>query len=339
MTLAWRPAVASYTMRHVDLNQFDLNLLIALDALLTEKSVTRAGARMHLSQSAMSGALARLRRAFDDDLLVPIGRRMDLTPLGRELVQPLQDILLQIHSTMTTRAKFDAATSDRHFSVAVSDYVTTILLQDLLQRLASSAPRVTFDLQPIGPRALEDLERGHLDFLIAPRGFESPLHPTAVLFDESYTCVVWRGNTAVRSTLSLQQYLALGHVVVCVSKVHGPNFDEQVLRRLGYTRRAEVSTSSFDLAPPLVVGTNRVATIAMRLACAYARLLPLKLLPVPFDMPPMTEMLQWHHAHELDPAHLWLRGELRQAAARLPVASTDAGRPRRPPRRRTVAAA
>ena len=113
MTLAWRPAVASYTMRHVDLNQFDLNLLIALDALLTEKSVTRAGARMHLSQSAMSGALARLRRAFDDDLLVPIGRRMDLTPLGRELVQPLQDILLQIHSTMTTRAKFDAATSER----------------------------------------------------------------------------------------------------------------------------------------------------------------------------------------------------------------------------------
>jgi len=139
--------------------------------------------------------------------------------------------------------------------------------------------------------------------------------------------------------LSLQQYLALGHVVVCVSKVHGPNFDEQVLRRLGYTRRAEVSTSSFDLAPPLVVGTNRVATIAMRLACAYARLLPLRLLPVPFDMPPMTEMLQWHHAHDLDPAHLWLRGELRQAAARLPTASTDARPGRRPGRRRPIAAA
>ena len=339
MTLAWRPAVASYTMRHEDLKQFDLNLLNALDALLTEKSVTRAGARMHLSQSAMSGALARLRRAFDDDLLVPIGRRMDLTPLGRELVQPLQDILLQIHSTMTTRAKFDAATSDRHFSVAVSDYVTTILLQDLLQRLASSAPRVTFDLQPIGPRALEDLERGHLDFLIAPRGFESPLHPTAVLFDESYTCVVWRGNTAVRSTLSLQQYLALGHVVVCVSKVHGPNFDEQVLRRLGYTRRAEVSTSSFDLAPQLVVGTDPLAALIRERSPGSEADARYVLLPVPFDMPPMTQMLQCHHAHELDPAHLWLRGELRQAAARLPVASTDAGRPRRPPRRRTVAAA
>ena len=326
-------------MRHVELNQFDLNLLIALDALLTEKSVTRAGARMHLSQSAMSGALARLRRAFEDDLLVPIGRRMDLTPLGQELVEPVRDILLQIRNTMTTRAKFDAATSERHFSIAVSDYVTTILLQDLLQRLASSAPHVTFDLQPVGPRAIEDLERGHLDFLIVPRGYESPLHPTEVLFDEWYTCVVWRGNTAVRSTLSLEQYLALGHVVVCVSKVHGPNYDEQVMRRLGYTRRVEVSTPSFDLAPRLVVGTNRVATVAMRLACAYARLLPLILLPVPFDMPPMTEMLQWHHAHELDPAHLWLRGELRQAVARLPTASTDAGSHQRPRRRRPVAAA
>ena len=323
----------------MDLNQFDLNLLIALDALLTEKSVTRAGARMHLSQSAMSGALARLRRAFEDDLLVPIGRRMDLTPVGRELVQPVRDILLQIRNTMTTRAKFDAATSDRHFSIAVSDYVTTILMQDLLQRLALSAPHVTVDLQPVGPRALEDLERGHLDFLIAPRGYESPLHPTEVLFDEWYTCVVWRGNTAVRSTLSLEQYLALGHVVVCVSKVHGPNFDEQVLRRLGYTRRVEVTTSSFDLAPRLVVGTNRVATVAMRLAYAYAHLFPLRLLPMPFDMPPMTEMLQWHHAHELDPAHLWLRGELRQAVARLPTVAAGVGSHQRSRRRRPVAAA
>jgi LysR family transcriptional regulator, nod-box dependent transcriptional activator len=311
-------------MRGVDLNQFDLNLLVALDALLTEKSVTRAGTRLHLSQSAMSGALGRLRRAFDDDLLIPIGRRMDLTPLGQELVQPVRDILVQIRNTMTTRAKFDAATSDRHFSIAVSDYVITILLQDLLQRLASTAPRITFDLQPVGPRAIEDLERGHLDFLIAPRGFESPLHPTEVLFDESYTCVAWKGNTRIGSTLSLEQYLALGHVIVCVSKVDGPNFDEQVLRRLGYSRRVEVTTPSFDLAPQLVVGTNRIATVATRLACAYARLLPLKLLPVPFDMPQMTEMVQWHHAHELDPAHLWLRGELRQAVARLAAPGTKA---------------
>jgi DNA-binding transcriptional LysR family regulator len=242
---------------------------------------------------------------------------MDLTPLGRELVQPVRDILLQIRNTMTTRARFDGVTSDRHFSVAASDYVTTILLQDLLQRLASTAPRITFDLQPVGPRAIEDLERGHLDFLIAPRGFESPLHPTEILFDESYTCVVWKGNTEIGSTLSLERYLALGHVIVCVSKLKGPNFDEQVLRRLGYTRRVEVTTPSFDLAPQLVVGTNRIATVATRLACAYARLLPLKLLPVPFDMPLMTEMLQWHHAHDLDPAHVWLRGELRQAVARL----------------------
>jgi len=307
-------------MRHVDLKQFDLNLLVALDALLTEQSVTRAGARMHLSQSAMSGSLARLRRAFDDDLLVAIGRRMELTPLARELVQPVRDILLQIRGTMTTRARFDAATATRRFSIAASDYVTTILLVELLQRLTAAAPCVTFDLRPVGPAALDDLEGAQLDFLIVPRGFESSQHPTEILFDERYTAVLWRGNTEVGSTLSLAQYLSAGHVVVRVSNAGEPNFDEQVLRRLGYARRIEVSTTSFDLAPQLVVGTNRIATVATRLARAYARFLPLKLMPVPIEMPPMTEMVQWHRAHDLDPAHLWFRGELHDAVSRLGAA-------------------
>ena len=302
----------------MDLRQFDLNLLVALDALLTEKSVTRAGARMHLSQSAMSGALARLRYVFHDELLVPIGRHMELTPLAQDLVQPVRDILLQVRSAINTTSRFDPATAERPFSIAASDYVTTVLLSGLLQHLASQAPHVTFELRPVGSRAKDDLERGTLDFMIVPAEYVSPLHPTEVLFEESYTCIAWRHSKAVRATLSMEEYLSLGHVVVRVSDGGGPNFDEQVLERLGYKRRVDVWTPSFDTAPHLVVGTNRLATITTRLARIYAGVLPLKLLPVPFVMPPMTEMLQWHKAHDQDPACLWLRDELRWAVSRLP---------------------
>jgi DNA-binding transcriptional LysR family regulator len=103
----------------VDLHRFDLNLLVTLDALLTEKNVTRAGQRMHLSQSAMSGALARLRDFFQDELLVPMGRSMVMTPLAEDLVQPVGDILLQVQATIATKPRFDPATSARHFSIAV----------------------------------------------------------------------------------------------------------------------------------------------------------------------------------------------------------------------------
>jgi LysR family transcriptional regulator, nod-box dependent transcriptional activator len=306
----------------VDLHQFDLNLLVALDALLTEKNVTHAGMRRNLSQSAMSGALARLRNLFQDELLVPVGRRMVLTPLAQDLVQPVRNVLLQVQATIATKPRFDPATSERHFSIAVSDYVSSVLMIDLLRRLKTEAPTITFELRPIGKRANEDLESGKLDFLVAPEVYVSAVHPKEVLFEDTHTCVAWTKNRQVGTSISLEQYLRLGHVAVHVDDGGPVNYDERILRSQHYKRTIEVVTPSFDLAPQMVVGTDRIATVATRLAEKYAELLPIKLLPVPIEIPPMVEVLQWHRAHNRDPAHIWLRARLRDAVARLPDAES-----------------
>jgi DNA-binding transcriptional LysR family regulator len=303
----------------MDLHLFDLNLLVALDALLTERNVTRAGLRLNLSQSAMSGALARLRHYFRDELLVPVGRQMVLTPVAEGLVAPVRDILLQIRGTLGSRPRFDPATAKRHLSLAASDYVAEILVADVLRRARREAPHITFELRPVGRRANEDLESGELDFLISPEGFVSSDQPTDVLFEDTYTCVVWAGNTSVGTSLTIDEYLDLGHVVVNLAGAEPrSNYDEQFLRRSGYKRRVEVSVPAFSLAPQLVIGTDRATTITTRLAAKYAKTLPLRLIPLPIALPPMVEMLQWHKVHEYDPAHHWFRRLLKEAVATLP---------------------
>jgi LysR family transcriptional regulator, nod-box dependent transcriptional activator len=301
----------------LDLHNFDLNLLVTLDALLTEKNVTRAGQRMHLSQSAMSGALARLRDFFEDELLVPMGRTMVLTPLAEDLVQPVRDVLLQVQATIATKPRFEPASSARHFSIAVSDYVTSVLMVDFLRELKCQSPSITFELRPVGKRAAEDLESGELDFLIAPEPYVSAVHPKEILFQDTHTCVAWKKNRQVGSAISATQYLTLGHVIVHVGEIGSANYDERVLRGLNHKRNIEVVTPSFDMAPQLVIGTDRIATVATRLACKYAKLLPIKLLPVPIEIPPMVEVLQWHRAHDQDPAHQWLRTQLKRTVAQI----------------------
>jgi DNA-binding transcriptional LysR family regulator len=301
----------------MDLQRFDLNLLVALDALLTERNVTRAGTRMNLSQSAMSGALSRLRGFFQDELLVAVGRRMVLTPLAEDLVQPLRDLLLQVHGTIATKPHFEPATSDRHFSIAVSDYVTSVLMSDLLSHVKALASRITFELRTIGENAVTDLERGNLDFAIAPSEYLVAVHPTELLYEDTHTCIAWTKNPHLGQSISMDQYLRLGHVIVRVGDSRGGNHDERALRRLKRSRTVEVLTPTFDLAPQLVVGTDRIATVPTRLACKYAKFLPIKLLPLPVDIPPIRETLQWHRAHSHDPAHMWLRTQLKEAVARV----------------------
>ena len=154
----------------MDLHLFDLNLLVALDALLTERNVTRAGNRLNLSQSAMSGALARLRHHFRDELLVPVGRRMMLTPVADGLVAPVRDILLKVRGTLGSKPRFEAATAARHLSLAVSDYVTEILLADVLRAARCEAPLITFDLRPVGRRPLPRYFQPSRRYLPFPSG-------------------------------------------------------------------------------------------------------------------------------------------------------------------------
>jgi DNA-binding transcriptional LysR family regulator len=297
----------------MDFHGLDLNLLVALDALLNEGSVTRAGKRLNLTQSSTSSALARLREFFHDQLLVPVGRTLVPTPLAQSLRKPVRDILMQVQGTIAAKAEFDPARSRRTFTLAVSDYVAIGLMVEALKRAKRSAPGVTFDLQLMSESAFGKLEHGSIDMLIIPESVAAATQPKEVLFEESYVCIAWSGNRHIRQSISLEQYLALGHVVARIGG-NRETLDEIHLSRAGHARRVEVFAPSFDVVPHLVAGTDRIATVHKRLAAIYARVLSLKILPLPVEMPYLTEVAQWHRLRDLDPAYVWLRGVLKDTA-------------------------
>ncbi|PRE05029.1 LysR family transcriptional regulator [Burkholderia multivorans] len=296
------------------LGHFDMNLLVALDALLDTRSVTRAAERLHLGASATSSALGRLREYFGDELLVQVGRRMELTPLGRSLAQPVRDILLNVQTTVVSRPEFDPAIAKRNFVIRASDYLTTVLLTDVVQRLQREAPGITLHIANMTDDVAEQLDRGEVDFVIYPTASVNRQHPTQTLFEDDFSCIVWAGNRLVGDTLSLEQYQSLGHVAATFGDSRSVSFDSMMMSNLGLSRSIEVTTTNFNTLPQLVVGTTRIATVQTRLARLYAHYLPLRLLPLPVQLPPLIEVMQWHAINNNDPAHAWLRRVLAEQA-------------------------
>ncbi len=286
----------------MDLGGLDLNLLVALDALFAEKSVSRAGARLHLSQSATSGALARLREVFGDPLLVPVGRRMVMTPVAEALVEPVRNFLLQAEAILNNHPVFDPGSSTRKFRILMSDYVETVLLAEALPRIEQFAPGIRFEFISNMEGGFEALDRGEIDLSISPSIRLSQEHPSEPLFEDDFICVLWSGNTRVKSAISLAEYLNMGHVVVRFGKNQElTTFDEWFLERYGHERRVEIVTTAFNLVPHLLVGTSRIATLHRRLALSYQRYLPLKVIKPPFAIPALQESMQWHKSRDRDP--------------------------------------
>lgn len=298
--------------------RIDLNLLIALEALLSERNVTRAAERMHITQSAMSGVLARLRDYFGDPLLVPVGRTMRLTARAESLLMPVREILMKVDTTLGMQPGFDAATATDHFTLIASDYLSHVLLAEVLRRVALLAPRLRFDIRPSGTTMLQDLDQGRVDFLIAPAHLAIAEHPQAVLFDDGYQVIACRQNTALEHGITFEQFQSLGHVAYQSDMGHNPWFDQWFANQHGSGRRIEVLTHSFALMPRFIVGTQRIATVQTRLALQFEQSMPVRLLPPPMETPRLTEVLQWHRYRDGDPAMQWMREQIVLVAAQLP---------------------
>jgi LysR family transcriptional regulator, nod-box dependent transcriptional activator len=293
----------------------DLNLIIYLDALLAERSVSRAAERVHISQSAMSDALARLRVYFKDKLLVQVGRSMVPTPLAASMLQPIRDILLQVDSIASTKVQFDPRSSRRNISILASDYVTDVLLNKALLRMSSEAPGVTAEIRPFTGSFVQDFEQGNLDILITPRGFATERHPSATLYTEDFVCVVWKGNKKIGRRLTFDQYKDLGHIRVTLGDWRISTYDEWFLKHRGDIRRIELVMPSFRMALQFVTGTERILTCHRRHARMYAEQYDLKSVKAPFDIPPIELQMQWHKYRDQDPALAWFR-ELLQSVAK-----------------------
>jgi LysR family nod box-dependent transcriptional activator len=293
-------------------NRLDLNLLIGLDVLLTECSITRAARRLCLSQSTASGILARLREYFDDELLVQAGRQMVPTPLALSLRVPVHDILLRIQQTVEMAEEFRPESATRHFRVVASDYVSSVVLTDLALRLNQVAPFITMEILPPNERSLAQLERGEIDLLLMPERYLSRSYPSEVLFPDSFSCIVCNGNTEVGPQLSKVDYLRLGHVATSFGSQQQSAFDEWYFKSIGLNRRIEVLCAAFNLLPQFVIGTSRIATLQHQLALQLARYYPIRVLAPPVEIPAIVECMQWHPSNNHDPGHQWLRGMLCQ---------------------------
>lgn len=295
-------------------NHLDLNLLAALDVLIEEQSITRAAARLHMTQSATSGVLGRLRAFFDDDLLVKVGHKMHATPYALELAGPVREVLLTIRSSITAKPVFDPATSNRHFRLVMSDYLITVLFAQVIQTIRQRAPQLTFELLVPGDTTAEMLVNGEVDIVILPDHFVLAGHPSQLLFEEEHVCVVCRDNPLVGDVLTFEQYAQMGHVSVGFGRNRMLSIEDFFLSQYGFKRRIEVVTSDFNTLPQLIVGTPRIATMHRRLAELAARKLALRIVPTPVKMPVMREFMIWHRSVDRDPMHRWLREQISEVS-------------------------
>jgi LysR family transcriptional regulator, nod-box dependent transcriptional activator len=293
-------------------NKLDLNLLVALDALLSEQNISRAAEKIHLSQSATSNALARLREYFNDELLVQVGRKMEPTSRAEALRNNVRDILVRVEATVAAQPEFVPAQANRLFRLFVSDYTMTTLMPHLFALAYVRAPGIRFDLRPQVAYPHRLLERGEADILIIPKEYCSTEHPAEVLLEETFCCVVWDRSPLAQGEMTNERYMAAGHVVVQVGEGQTA-LEDWFMQRLGIVRRVEASTYSFLSPAHLLAGTDRIATMHRRLAEAASRSLPIVLRDVPVAVPTMEQSVQWHKHRTSDPGLMWLRGLLKEA--------------------------
>lgn len=301
--------------------RLDLNLLVALDALLRERSVSRAAASVNLSQPAMSNALTRLRDYFKDNLLVQVGRRMEMTPLAESLAAPVREILLSIDTAIAVQPEFIPTESKRTFNLLVSEYTTSVLIPTLVAILWNESKTIGLRLLPQKATPEELLTSGDADLLIMPSIFLPAGHPSEPLYDDDYICVVSKDSTAFGDDLSLDEYLTASHIVTEFGSARY-SYEGWFMERQGIERHIAISTPSLLAPCQLVIGTDRIATVHSRIAVNAARTLPIRLLPLPLKMPKLEQTMQWHRYRTQDLGLKWLRERLHDAAKMIGAAQS-----------------
>jgi DNA-binding transcriptional LysR family regulator len=293
----------------IDLKGVDLNLLVSLSVLLDEGNVTRAAERLHVGQPALSAQLARLRRLFDDPLLVPSpgGRGMTATPRAQALEAPLHEVLRGLEQLVRQRPEFDPHRDERMFQVAETDNALVIVGLPLIESLAREAgPGVRLALRaPDAPEAIAQLERGDVDLLIGIGDRVPPTMRSRRLLTERFVLVQRHGHPRGTGALDLDAYCALTHVVVSSTGGSHSGLLDAHLAGLGRRREVMLSVQHFTLLPEIVRTTDHVATLPSRLAERHAA--TLERFELPFASPLFTLHAAWHPRQHADPALRWLR--------------------------------
>jgi DNA-binding transcriptional LysR family regulator len=301
-------------MRWVHIENVDLNLLKALGVLLEERHVSRAASRSHLSQSAMSRTLGRLRETFGDELLVRTGSGYELTPRARVIQRELEVLLPRLQS-LVRGEDFDPATATDTVRMHCTDYAATVLGRGLFQELFHRAPHLSVTIEALSPHTFEDIERGRLDLAL------TPIRPPVSLrwqplFDEEYVCVLAREHPLTRERLTLADLARFPHVSVAVFPTEVMIADRR-LHELGVHPESGLKVPYFSAAVAALPGTTLIAMLPRRFAQRHCAAGELRIADAPDGFEPFAYGMTWHPRLDTDPAHTWVRSLIRSTGEAL----------------------
>jgi len=305
-------------MSRIELANFNLNLLVALDGLLSQRSVTAAAQRVRVTPSAMSHSLAELRQLLDDPLLVRAGRGMVLTSRAEALVGPLHKLLLDAERLLRGGATFDPTTTARRFVIAAPDFLATLLLPSLLEAMAREAPALSIEIVPSARRGNAWLlETGEVDLALGAVVDHAPGIRRMDLCTEGFLCAARNGHPNIDGALDLDGYTRAGHLLITLGDDAGPTWIDQALATRGKKRRITARVRYFMTAPLIVARSDLLMTGPSMLIRYFAELVPLQILAPPIELPTYPEEAYWHERFDDDPAHAWLRKLLRNTTKSL----------------------
>jgi DNA-binding transcriptional LysR family regulator len=291
----------------MNVHDIDLNLLRVFDAVLHEKGVTPAAARLGLTQPAVSNALARLRKLFGDALFIRTPRGVDATPFARELAEPVRQALALLESALAHGPGFDPATSTRAFRFYMSDLGQVEFLPPLVERVQRGAPGVRLEAVALEVEDIADaLAAGALDLAIGfLPGLSAPVGRRA-LFRDPYLCLM-RADHPI-AALTKKKFLEASHALVIYRGGH--RVIEEALERAGLARRIALRVPHFTVVPMVLERTDLILTLPARVARVFERRGKLKALPPPVPIPPAEVAVHWHERFEADPGNRWLREQI-----------------------------
>lgn len=293
---------------YINLRQLDLNLLVALDALITEASVTRAAERLNMSQSAMSYSLKRLRMILNDEILVRTSREMEVTSHARQIRDRVRQILIEIQSTLLETEAFNPATAKKIFKIATSDYVEATIGGHLVRQLTTQAPGIRIRISNLAKETVMDaLDSDRLDMIINPQLPLKSWHVREDLYREEFVCVL-RGDDSLPE-LAVVDYLDRHHILVSM-RDDFQGAGDKILERQQQSRQVIWSTSHFMAVPFLLTNSDCVALLPRRMAQQCAKAMNLKLFSPPIEIDGFTVSMVWHQRNNNNPQHQWLRQQV-----------------------------
>ena len=293
---------------HMNLAAVDLNLLVAFEALMEERNVTRAGQRVGLTQPSMSSALTRLRALFADDLFMRTGSGMQPTAKALSLARPISEALGQIRGVFEPGSMFEPGRAQRRFSIAVTDYGDLIIVPPLVRSLRREAPGIDLTVRPIidVAESVASLERGDVDALIGGHLPSSARATRHLLFEEHFVCIRDAQRAGQDVPLTRDDYTRLPHALFSSAGGDGlPGAIDTMLARHGRKRRIAVTLPHVVAVPFAVAGTDLVATMAERIAQRFAAAAAVAIVPLPYEVPAFTIELIHARRAMADPALCW----------------------------------